>query len=374
MAALGPNNDLCFHRDPSSFPTPPEYNDWDSMLAQCQAPEDILYPSVESCPSDRLYAESLLDQGVDPNLNLNPDLDLYLDPSLPASSASYFPISTFDDQIQPVFNAENEHHEPALDYLTLPDYLTPTTPQNLSTPPFEIIEPGLPQLATPPDPTTCSGLTKNGPLCIITATQCLRSLHIPLANCISHQNGPNTQDRPKSPRMSGAVLKCNKEAGMAVCSMLQCGCSLRPQNQLLLAIICSRLISWYRAMIRTCYLGHSSQPRVDGAENDFVSPEKVVHQLVTIGDHSVDDQALGRTIQAQVTLGELRHMQRLVETLSLRILETANAQPTRSLDFAADAQVQLAGLPGPAHDRMVGHLLEEVHAAKADLISGLVEA
>jgi hypothetical protein len=122
-------------------------------------------------------------------------------------------------------------------------------------------------------------------------------------------------------------------------------------------------------MIRTCFLNRPSQSEENQPEEDFASPEKVVQQPVTIGDHSVDDQALGWTIQAQVTLGELRHMQRLVETLSVRIRETPNMQPNGDLDFAADAQVPSVELPGPAHDRMVVHMLEEVHAAKADLIS-----
>ena len=126
-------------------------------------------------------------------------------------------------------------------------------------------------------------------------------------------------------------------------------------------------------MIRTCFLNRPSPSGENGLEEDLASPEKVVHQPVTIGDHSVDDQALGWTIQAQVTLGELRHMQRLVETLSVRIQETPNMQPSGSLHFAADAQVPSVGLPEPAHDRMVAHMLEEVHAAKADLISAWVK-
>ncbi|KAJ5308738.1 hypothetical protein PENANT_c013G05754 [Penicillium antarcticum] len=368
MEVLGSNKDLYFHRDPTSFPTPPEYNDWDPILAQCQAPEDILYPSVEIPASDSLYTDCLSDQSLDLNVNLN--RDLYLDPSFPTSA----PIDTVCDPRQSEFVGNNDYHEPGLDCFMLPDHLTPTMPQNLSIPPFEVTEPGLSPLAIPTNPTTpdlC--LSQNRALCIITATQSLRSLHIPQTNCLSRQNGSNGQDVPKPSRMSGSVLKCNKDAGMAVCSMLQCGCSLRPQNQLLLAIICSRLISWYRAMIRTCFLSSPSELGNNAPESDFVSPEKVVHQPVTIGDHSVDDQVLGWTIQAQVTLGELRHMQRLVGTLSLRIRETPNMQPNGSLGFAADTQVPLVGLPGPAHDRLVAHLMEEVHAAKADLVSGWVE-
>lgn len=101
------------------------------------------------------------------------------------------------------------------------------------------------------------------------------------------------------------------------------------------------------------------------------SLEKVVHQPVTIGDHSVDDQALGLTIQAQVMLGELKHMQRLVETLSARMRETTNSYPKEMQGFGAEAGCPSAGLPGTTHDRLVAHLLKEVHAAKADLMTSL---
>jgi hypothetical protein len=100
--------------------------------------------------------------------------------------------------------------------------------------------------------------------------------------------------------------------------------------------------------------------------------EKVAHQPVTIGDHSVDDQAMGLSIQAQVTLRELQHMQRLIETLSARMRESNNSYPKAMQGCGAEAGFPSAGLPGITRDRLVAHLSKEVHETKADLMTALV--
>ena len=172
---------------------------------------------MEISASDRLYADSLLDQDLDLNVNLNPDL--CLDPLLSTSS---LPTGTVSDlcslTTQPNFNGNNGYREPILDCFTLPAHLAnPTAPQSLSTPPFEVPEPERSPLTTPPNPTTLGlCLTQNRPLCITTATQSLRSLHIPQSNCLSRRNGSHSQNEHNSPRISGSVLKCNKDAEMAV--------------------------------------------------------------------------------------------------------------------------------------------------------------
>lgn len=170
--------------------------------------------------------------------------------------------------------------------------------------------------------------------------------------------------------MSGSVLKDNKDAGMSVCRMLQCECALRPQNQLMLAVICSRLAVWYQAMIRACFPRRPSSCSGGGDcfDEQTTSPEKVVHQAVTIGHHTVDNLDLEWNIQAQVILGELGHLQRLVNTLSARIRQTGTSRPM-GLDTGVEAETPSAGLPGITHDRLVAHLSKKVQAAKDDLIT-----
>ncbi|OQE38941.1 hypothetical protein PENCOP_c007G01561 [Penicillium coprophilum] len=303
------------------------------------------------------------------NLNVNIDPDIYLD-TFPESHPLFFgTASELCSAPVPhvVSDGSNGHDDPMLDWSTLP---------GLSVPVFAAPDSILAPFQTPSPPAAAavaSCLSQRRVPCIITATQSLRSLHVPQTSCISRQSvGGHDSSGPEPPRLSGSVLKSNKDAGMSVCRMLQCACALRPQNQLILAIICSRLIAWYRAMIRVCFVNspRNFSRHMNTRPNDNpTSLEKVVHQPVTIGDHSVDDQALGLIIQAQVMSGELQHMQRLVETLSARMRETANSGPKGMQTFRAEA-----GLPGIAHDRLVGHLMKEVHAAKTDLITALETA
>ncbi|OQD64594.1 hypothetical protein PENPOL_c007G02425 [Penicillium polonicum] len=345
---------------------PLENDHWQSIFAQCTADDDQLHPYVEF--GDGLFADASIDD-LDLDLNIDLDPSVYLDtfgaghpdPSGTISDLCSVPKPLHSDGL-------HNHDEPTRDCSTLPD---------LSTPLFAVPDSILTPVQTPPQAAAASCHSQHRTSCIITATQSLRSLHIPQTSCVSRRNaGSHDRSGLEPPRMSGSVLKANKDAGMSVCRMLQCICALRPQNQLILAIICSRLVSWYRAMIRACFMNgpnRSSGHSMDSGTNEArPSLEKVVHQPVTIGDHSVDDQALGLTIQAQVTLGELQHMQRLVETLSARMRETANSYPKGMQGFGAEAGFPSAGLPDTMHDRLVAHLLKEVHTAKADLMTASV--
>jgi hypothetical protein len=370
MGALNPN-DPDFLQGSMHYPLPHENDDWRSLLSQCSAHDYLL--DLPAGSSTSMFADPYLN---DLDLDLNADLktDLYLNTftSTPSLQIGDLPDLCPIPISRPESHAFDNNDESMLDCPTLPDnFLDPIPAQPLSEPLFAVPESMLTPYPTPPPIAAVSCLAQQRPPCIITATQALRSLHIRQNSCLSRRSGPSDSGShdtsgPEQPRMSGSVLKCNKDAGMSVCRMLQCACALRPQNQLMLAIICSKLIAWYRAMIRTCFVDRHG---LDSALDEDTSLEKVVHQPVTIGDHSVDDQALGRTFQAQVTLDELRHMQRLVETLSARIRETADSHLKTNWGFDAELGTQSAGLPGVAHDQLVIHLLREVYAAKTDLVT-----
>lgn len=343
-------------------------NDRQFIFAQCTAHDDLFHPSVES--SHGLFADASIDD-LDLDLNVDLDPDTYLETFAGTHSMSFGAVPDLWPGPIHCLGSDrfDDHDEPTLDCSTLPDPSTPlfAVPDSILTP-----------LQTSPQSTVAvSCLAQHRTPCIITVTQSLRSLHIPQTSCVSRRNGGSYDTNGAgSPRMSGSVLKANKEAGISVCHMLQCACALRPQNQLILAIICSRLIAWYRAMIHACFIdGHSSSSghSVNSAPNQGpASLEKVVHQPVTIGDHSVDDQAMGLSIQAQVTLRELQHMQRLIETLSARMRETTDSYPKVMQGFGAEARFPSAGLPDITRDRLVTHLLKEVHGSKADLMTALV--
>lgn len=214
-------------------------------------------------------------------------------------------------------------------------------------------------LNPPLESTEPSCLSQNLPSCLSIATKGLRTLHVRQTSCLSRGSQDATNTDP--PRMSGSVLKETKDVGMSVCRMMQCACILRPQNQLLIATICSRLVAWYRAMI------HAEFPHMPGMENTMAGPERVAHQAVTIGDHTVDNPSLGLNIQAQVMLNELGHLQRLVNTLLVRIQQTGELHfMGGSLDSSKPGR-----LPDLARDRLVEHLLKEVQGTK-DYLSAVL--
>ncbi|CAI7671160.1 unnamed protein product [Penicillium crustosum] len=298
---------------------PLENNHWQSIFAQCTAHDDQLHSYAEF--DDGLFADASIDD-LDFDLNVGLDSSVYLDtfgaghprPFDTVSDLCSVPIPLHSDGL-------HNHNEPTRDCSTLP---------SLSTPLFAVPDTILTPVQTPPRAAAASCHSQLRTPCIITATQSLRSLHIPQTSCLSRRNaGSHDSSGLEPPRMSGSVLKANKDAGMSVCRML--------------------------------HGSHEARP----------SLEKVIHQPVTIGNHSVDDQALGLTIQAQVMLVELKHMQRLVETLSTRIRETTNSYPKEMQGSGAEAWCPSAGLPDTTHDGLVAHLLKEVHAAKADLMAAL---
>lgn len=346
---------------PTTLPGNIEY--WGTAL-QNTAPVEPLQPHVESIADKDLFLDPSFD--VDPHEEFNSGL--YPDQS---TTTPPFPLSTAAGSCMD-FPLGSEHPDnPMLDYFALPGYYAENH-NNQHQASESLYNSNLcfenslhtPILTPPPTATsTASCLAEKRTPCIITATHYLRTLHTRQNNCLYQQISSGQEiNEPEAPRMSGSVLKCNKEAGMSVCRMLQCACALRPQNQLLIASICSRLVVWYRAMIRACFShsGSGSSGQSFPGEPDL--PEKVIHEAVTIGDHLVDNPALGQNIQVQVILGELGHLQRLVDTLSVRIRQTG-------MDAGADSSS--VGLPQIAHDRLVMHLSKEVQAVKSDLIMAL---
>ncbi|KAJ6021862.1 hypothetical protein N7540_007366 [Penicillium herquei] len=361
--------DMGFNKDQALLTPFPESND----MWQAASPH-FMSPSAQANPfnpitepvisNESLYLDTTMDShnsGMSMNAGFDPNLSMQsFIPSPPFQSSTESAISTashscLDYPLGPENSNESIYNfsSPSGSHLA-----NNMAYQSLSTPPFYSETPSIPTLNPPLESTTPSCLTQNLPSCILTATKSLRLLHTRQTNCLSHNKLSGNSTEP--PRMSGSVLKDNKEAGMSVCRMLQCACVLRPQNQLLLATICSRLVVWYQTMIRTCFSRHESN------ELDEHKPisEKVSHQAVTIGDHTVDNLALGSNIEAMVILGELNHLQRLVNTLSVRIRQTETLHLS---GLAVDGDIPSAGLPGIAHDRLVIHLLKEVQAAKEDL-------
>ncbi|KAJ5735478.1 uncharacterized protein N7483_000603 [Penicillium malachiteum] len=365
--------DMGFSKDQALLSSFPESNDtW-----QAASPH-FMSPSAQASPFNSIAEPGISNEGLyldttmesfnsDMNMNAGFDANLPMQsfiPSPPFQSSTESAISTTSHSCLDYPLGSENSNEPIYNFSSPSSSLLPKNMayQSLSASPLYSENSPIPTLNPPLESTTPSCLTQNLPSCILTATKSLRLLHTRQTKCLSRNKHGGNNTEP--PRMSGSVLKDNKEVGMSVCRMLQCACVLRPQNQLLLATICSRLVVWYQTMIRTCFLRQGSNE----IDNTKPIPEKVSHQAVTIGDHTVDNLALGSNIEAMIILGELNHLQRLVNTLSVRIRQT---ETLHSSGLAVDGDSPSAGLPGIAHDRLVIHLLKEVQTAREDLILAL---
>ncbi|MCJ1366943.1 hypothetical protein MMC16_006074 [Acarospora aff. strigata] len=224
---------------------------------------------------------------------------------------------------------------------------------------------------------SCSDNTRT---CMISALNILQALHIPPSACLCACDEPSTPS-PRQPRMLDSVLSTNRDVVRLVSNMLKCTCSLSSQVQLVLTIICGKLMAWYRAMIRDDHGGcddnnnnnhlspivRSSVVNNNNMINDEDHTERVLHQPITVGDYSFDG-ALESKIRAQVVSSELQHLEALVEKLSGRIQDAKfgnlyTAAATRS-GSAATAENE-TGLAEAIHRSLIAFLRKQLQAAKA---------
>ena len=299
---------------------------------------------------------------------------VYLDTFGGFLAPSDLPISTAYD----LSNATSEQGEPLLDR-NLDDFSIATSDSfsGIFTP---VISENCSDNRAPPNPSTrTESCAEKNKTCMVSATQILKSLHISPTACLCSTG--NTSGL-RQPRMTDSVLTGNRDAVLSASKMLKCTCSLRPQVQLVLCIICDKLISWYRAMIRSDHDGsdvsQSKLPSVtNGIRNDKDQAERVLHQPITIGDHCLD-VALECKIRAQVILGELQRLETLVETLSKRIWEGnggASASRSGRKVFTADSRSPILpeepGLTEVIHGRLAAFLRRQLQAAKTELATVL---
>jgi Aflatoxin regulatory protein len=242
----------------------------------------------------------------------------------------------------------------------------------------------------------CSHHTRT---CMVSALKILQALHLPPSVCLSA--GAETSDSGcLPPRMTDSVLSINGEAVRLVSDMLECNCSLSSQVQLVLIIICGKLTTWYRAMVRNGYDGFdNSASKVrstdnnnnnhnhnnsssSGSSNNSNSnsnhedhTERVSHQPITVGGYSFD-LPLENKIRAQVVFSELQHVEALIKNLSRRVEETrfgnlcnAAAARSRSGQTASSRLVEAdeTGLVETIHRRVTVFLHEQLQAAKMEI-------
>ncbi|KAI4132162.1 MAG: hypothetical protein LQ338_000828 [Usnochroma carphineum] len=172
--------------------------------------------------------------------------------------------------------------------------------------PMETTAHAPPVSSTPPAP-VCTNRSADKPQdCMTLAINTLQSLHMAPPTC-SLASGSSKNAAPLLDPTIEHVLATNRAVLDSIGVVLSCYCSLNAQLALVLTLIGSKLIAWYRAVLRNEDYASASNP-------DMVA-ERVLHLPVTVGKYKLEGADQGK-MRAQLVLSELRHVVRLVEQLA----------------------------------------------------------
>lgn len=240
----------------------------------------------------------------DPNGGFDFDLDLW-SPAFVDSTPNTFHNAPFQQDISAAENTNSN-------YMTASDAPLPIFGSPLRSHPLD--------LKYPPTAMDSASSSESTRTCMSSALKILQTLHIPPRTCLWACD-KNSIANSRQPRMIDSVLAANKEIVGLVSDMLKCTCSSSSQMQLILTVICGKVMAWYRAMMRTDSNAGDpptipSQADMDTHEEDQI--ERILHQPITVGCYSFGG-TLENKIRTQVVFSELQHLETLVETLSSRI-------------------------------------------------------
>lgn len=188
---------------------------------------------------------------------------------------------------------------------------------------------GLYQDHAPTEATTTSEASTSAPLaaacsnhcadkpqdCMSLAINTLQSLHMAPSTCSLASNSPGRGAFSLDPTIEH-VLATNRAVLDSVSVILSCYCSLNAQLALVLTLIGSKLIAWYRAILQNEDQKGDRNWLVNSTLNSpGMMAERVLHLPVTVGKYNMEGADKGK-MRAQLVLSELRHVVRLVEQLA----------------------------------------------------------
>jgi Aflatoxin regulatory protein len=229
-----------------------------------------------------------------------------------------------------------------------------------------------------------------GTCCFALASKTLKSLHVPSTACLSTVGKASftSRSRPTAPRTAGSVLAGNREAMLALSTMLRCSCSLKVQLQLVMATICDKLVTWYHAMVQSeqsaagfptsssssATASTTTNPKLRGWAGNGRGKERVLCQPITIGDYSLDGAAAAQ-ITGRVVLARLQGMDILVLAL-LRRIKDVDLKSSSSRHGGEQQQQQHSSSPpsgeadllGIMRDRLVAYLVGKLQRAREEAV------
>ena len=220
--------------------------------------------------------------------------------------------------------------------------------------------------------------------CMTSALEILQMLHIPPTACLFSVDTTSTSVVNRQPRKTDSVLSTNRNVLRLVGNMLECPCLSSSQIQLVLSIICIKLIAWYRAIIRSKPDDHQNAC-INTDQLDFtqsggqdattgMANERVLHQPFSVGGYAFDTD-LGTKIRTQLVLSELQQLEALIANFSGRVQEGKSIENNRAdLGFTRERsqdapQTYSSGLSSAVHASLIAYLQKQLQDAKAESIA-----
>ncbi|KAL8860988.1 MAG: hypothetical protein Q9178_002501 [Gyalolechia marmorata] len=217
-----------------------------------------------------------------------------------------------------------------------------------------------------------NGCTNSYQSCLSSSLEILHSLHIPPTGCLSSVDEISTSANNREPRKTDTVLATNRTAVRRLSEISRCSCVSSSQLQLVLVIICDKLIAWYRAVLRSSPDHNQDQQMLDfeaKPSSALSGPERVLYQRFAMGNCSFDT-GLESCIFAQVISFELQQLENLIQDLDTRLQN----EGVRGVESTRDRQrerrasaINAPGLPSPVCKRLTAHLLKEVEEIKLEI-------
>ncbi|KAL9599998.1 MAG: hypothetical protein Q9219_003467 [cf. Caloplaca sp. 3 TL-2023] len=225
--------------------------------------------------------------------------------------------------------------------------------------------------------TVCINSRQN---CLFSALDILRDLHIPPSACLYSINDSTALNNKRQPRQTDSVFSTNHNVVRRLSDMLRCPCTSMCPVQLVLNVICNKLIAWYRAILQgsgdQCRNATSSPTKLNQTATYNThelaceeASEQVLHQTFCVGNYQFDPD-LDRKICAQVVASELQQLELMVGNFTNR-LQTEGIYRLDSLadhqNGNSDMRIKSTGLPGEIAASLTTQLYQNLWDTKAKI-------
>lgn len=164
-------------------------------------------------------------------------------------------------------------------------------------------------------------------ICTRSVLNALQRLCVPPSVCLSVTDDSYAAHHGVSAlnaqtRRMDDVLRTNRRVLELVSRVLQCSCAIIPSVQLILVVVCDRVFTWYRAMLRDDEdrMMFEQAPTTSSPNIEYDHGELVLAMPITMGNFSVDT-SMQVHIRNQLVIDEMRGAENVIHQFAARVQE-----------------------------------------------------